>query len=107
MRSLGKKVSAAWSFLAGTLLGALAVFVLLACFGIPGLKAEGSQRERQPMVATAGSVHLPTTRTSTDPEAQESGSGRPTAASREKEESLAPRARRVSPRHSELDLQLD
>ncbi len=102
MKSSTKRLSAGWSFAAGTLFGALAVFVPLASLGIPGLKAEGSGQQRQRAMAPAGGARAPETHAPA--KAHELDSvvrSTPTVQS-----GAVDQPRRV-PGHSELDLQLD
>jgi hypothetical protein len=93
-------ISAAWSFAAGTLVGALAVLALVAAIGIPKLKAEASGQRRPMAVNSTG--------TSGTALRYESGLvARSAPVQVERDKSRSTHSRYTGPRHSECDLQLD
>jgi hypothetical protein len=105
LKSSQKRMSAGWSFTAGALSGAAVVFVLLSSLHIPGLKAEASDQPRRGVVASAPSAR---TVASTVADAHPADPVvRPAPDSLRKAGQRSPAADRPSPRHSELDLQLD
>ncbi len=105
MKLSERRMSVGFGFAAGTLFGALAVFVPLASFGIPGLKAEGPAQTRPTAVETSSPTGASENLLS--PMAQEADFGRPATAVRARTKSSPPKAKQKLPHHSELDLQLD
>ena len=94
--------------MAGALSGAAAVFVLLSSLHIPALKAEASDQPRPGVVESAGSAFSPQTPASGVADAHPVDPVvRPAPDSLRKAGPRSPAADRPSPRHSELDLQLD
>jgi hypothetical protein len=105
MKSGKGRISVGFGFAAGTLFGALAVFVPFASIGIPGLKAEGPALRRGARVEISSPTAAP--ESLSWPLAQEADSGRPAPAVRARTKSSWPKAKQKLVHHSELDLQLD
>jgi len=98
-------MSVGFGFAAGTLFGALAVFVPFASIGIPGLKAEGPAPRGPARVEISSPTAAP--ESLSWPMAQEADFSRPAPAVRARTKSSSPKAKQKPLHHSELDLQLD
>jgi hypothetical protein len=96
-------ISAAWSFAAGTLVGAIIVLALVASTGIPKLNAEASGQRRPMTVNSTGA-----TGTSGSPLQYEAGVVAHSAPVLvERDNSRSRHSRHTGLHHSECDLQLD
>jgi hypothetical protein len=103
-----RRMSAGWSFAAGTLFGGIAAFVPLSSHGTPGPTAEGPQPPLRVAVEPAGRTETPVARVSDEPRAPDSVALRAPLA----QEDRSPTTRNVksaspTPVHWECELLLD
>lgn len=106
MKPLESRLSAGWSFAAGTLLGALTVFAVPAAFHNSRVRAEASE-QRLP-VAVEPEAAAPVLEMPDPARAPERDSlARSNAAGARKVKSGSPGSPQKASTHSELDLQLD
>ena len=103
MDSSGKRISAGWSFVAGTLLGALAAMALPTSIHMAGPKADGSVGQGRIAIAAAVSAASGASVPTRQPEPASAVA----PAARRRDRALAPKSEQKLARHSELELQLD
>jgi hypothetical protein len=105
MDSSGKRIPAGWSFVAGTLLGALAAVALPTSTHMAGPKADGSVGQGRVAVAAAVSAASDASVPARQPDSASDVA--PSAGPREKSETTVSPSEHKLAGHSELELQLD
>jgi hypothetical protein len=106
MKRPGRRISAGWSFTAGTLFGALAIFALPAALHNSRARVEASTQPQAAIIQPAAAARsLETNDLAGDP--RQGTAVRPAPAAQRKNKTGSQETRQKAVRHSELELQLD
>jgi hypothetical protein len=102
-----RRMSAGWSFAAGTLFGGIAAFVPLSSHGTPGPRPEGPQPPRRVAAEPAGRTETPVARVSDEARAPDSVALRAPAQEDRRPTKRSVKSANPTPVHWECELLLD